>query len=136
MNESIGFSAKMSQFRVLSTNERVPFDDVITNFGGHYNADTYLFTCPVHGVYTFTMATNQYDHDNIQTGLLRNEEIIIRVAAEREAYRDSSSATIITECNAGDSVYVRVLLGGRFEGEGGVYNPCHFSGYLLHKFYK
>ena len=130
MNDSIGFSAKLSANQYLYPAQRVPFDDVISNFGGHYSIDTYGFTCPVHGVYTFSMSINQYDNDIIQGAIYRNNREVIRCLADNEGGYDSSSATVIVEGEAGDEVYVRVVgFDGKFDGNT---SPCHFSGFLLH----
>ena len=116
---------------VLSLDSVVPFNGVISNFGCHYSTDTYAFTCPVHGVYTLSMAINQYNKDYERAILYRNDEELIRGAAADAGSRDSTSATVITECNAGDQVFVIAgQYGGRFDGN---LSPCHLTGFLLHQ---
>ena len=126
--EPIGFSAKRNNDIRLYPYELVPFNDVLSNFGGHYSTETYSFTCPVRGVYIFSMAINQYSNSNLQAYLYRNNDELIRSYANGVGYRDSASATVITECNVGDQVFVMVWNGGYFDGSG---SQCHFTGYLL-----
>ena len=128
--QPVGFSAILTKDTSLSYGTVVPFDDVISNFGGHYSTQTYSFTCPVHGVYIFSMSINQYDNNNIRGIIYRNKDELIRSTAADGGYRESASATVITECNAGDQVFVSVEFGGNFDGE---LSPCHFTGYCLHK---
>ena len=128
--EPIGFSAKLNGNVILNQYEIIPFDDVLSNFGGHYSTKTYSFTCPVHGVYTFSLALNQYNNDQIQAILYQNSNELIRSLADNGVYRNSATSTVIIECNAGDQVFVSVNYGGYFDG---VTSPCHFTGYLLHQ---
>ena len=129
-NESIGFSAKLSGDRDIDSGELISFDDVISNFGGHYSTDTYAFTCPANGVYSFSMSTNKSSGWAIRGILFRNSDELIRAHASDDMYRDSASATVVTECSAGDQVFVSVDEDtGYFDGSE---SPCYFSGYLLH----
>ena len=109
--------------------ELVSFDDVISNFGSFYSAETYIFTCPVHGVYAFSIAINQYDRSDVRGILYRNNDELIRTTADNEGYFDSVSATVVAECNTGDQVFVVVDIAGNFDG---TWSPSHFTGYLLH----
>ena len=130
LNESIGFSAKLSGDKYIVSGEIVSFDDVISNFGGHYSTDTYTFTCPANGVYSFSMSTNKSSGWAIRGILFRNSDELIRAHASDDMYRDSASATVVTECSAGDQVFVSVDEDtGYFDG---TESPWYFSGYLLH----
>ena len=62
VNLNIGFSAKLSITQSVEMLQIVPFDDVISNFGGHYSTSSYKFTCPLLGAYMFSITINQYDH--------------------------------------------------------------------------
>ena len=127
----VGFSAKISSNIRLQSAALVLFDDVISNFGGHYSNETYTFTCPVYGVYVFTMTIIQWDFYIIQADLYRNSDFLIRAWADDEGYMDSSTATVFIECQKGDQVYVSVAYGGYFDGG---LTSCHFTGYLVHRY--
>ena len=126
--EATAFSVKLNGTRNLRDNEVVPFDDVISNFGGHYSTDTSAFTCPVQGVYMFSMTINQWDYNFIRGILYRNNNELIQSRADNESSFDSATATVITECNAGDQVFVSAGFGGQYDGSDA---GCHFTGNLL-----
>ena len=107
----------------------IPYTTVITNIGGHYNPDTYTFVCPYRGVYVFTVSTNAYN-DQLVGELYKNDQLLIRTFAN-EDFRDSATASVVTECEMRDSVYVYAYTGGEFDC---YWSPAHFSGYLLHKY--
>ena len=131
MNESVGFSAKLLGDRYISSGEVVSFNHVISNFGGHYSNETYTFTCPVHGVYMFSMTMTEHDQTHVRGILYRNDDALIRSTADNGGDFDSASATVVTECNAGDQVYVTADLEGIFDGDR---SPSHFTGYLVHHY--
>ena len=124
----MAFSAKLLGNTILETGATVPFTDLISNFGNHYNTGTYTFTCPLNGAYSFSMTINQYGGDFIQAIMSRSGTELIRTTADDEGCRDSATVSIVTECLAGEQVYVTVLSGGNFDGG---MSPCHFSGYLI-----
>ena len=131
MTEAIGFSVRLSLNIDLVQYEVIPFEDVISDFGGHYNMNTYAFTCPVHGVYMFSMSISQVDRSQIQGVLYHNNVPVSRKVADAEGFRDSASTTVVIECNTGDQVFVMVGQGGRFQGDENA-SACDFTGYLLH----
>ena len=71
------------------------------------------------------MSINQFEFNYIEEILFRNNEELIQIVATNEGGRESASATVITECNAGDQVFVMVSIGGYFYGSA---SPCYFSG--------
>ena len=131
MNESAAFSAKLSRDKPIISGQVVSFDDVISNFGGHYNNETYTFTCPVQGVYMFSMAITELAETHARGILYRNDDALIRSTADNGGFFDSASATVVTECNEGDQVYVISDQDGICDGDR---SPSHFTGYLVHHY--
>ena len=126
----VAFSAMLSRnYWLLNQLEIVPFDLILSNFGGYYSSETFTFTCPVNGVYMFSITINQRDNNFIRTILFRNDIALNHVRADDDSIYDSSSSILITECNSGDQVFVGVDVGGLFDGD---VTKCHFTGYLLH----
>ena len=72
---------------------------------------------------------SMYDNNDNQVFLFRNTYELIRSWADSGVYYDSTSATVITECNAGDRMFVSTLNGGKLDG---YLTPIHFTGYLLY----
>ena len=115
----------------LSSTVVVPWESVITNFGGHYNPLTYTFVCPYNGVYVFSTSIYTYD-DHIAIGVYRNNFNLFRVDANTDrSDLDSSSGSVVAECFAGDVVWAEVYKGGPFHMEDE--NVQLFSGFLLNK---
>ena len=127
--DPIAFSAMLSAGVVLDEFEVVPFDLVLSNFGGHYSNTTFSFTCPVYGVYMFSITINSREYTVVRGALFRNTIELIQSRADDEGFYDSSTSTIVTECNAGDQSFVSVDASGNFDGGSA---KCHFTGYLLH----
>ena len=125
----VGFSVRVTKIRTLNDLELIPFDDVISNFGGHYSVENKWFTCPIYGIYSFSITMSMYDNNDNQVFLFRNTNELIRSWADSGVYYDSTSATVITECNPGDRMFVSTLNGGKLDGYS---TPIHFTGYLLY----
>ena len=54
---AISFTALMTSGMFVPGGENiVPFDEPISNPGGHYDEMTYKFTCPVESLYYFTFS--------------------------------------------------------------------------------
>ena len=113
----------------LFENEIVPWKDLITNVGGHYNIQSYSFVCPVKGVYVFS-ASVLTNGDYIRVEILKNQEYLVGIRAENSDYDMSSSSGVI-ECDAGDVVWCRVGFGGYFRSH--THDDNVFSGYLLNR---
>ena len=128
---SISFMARNVEREHLISTEVVPWRDVITNFGSHYYPATYSFICPVSGIYVFSVTTRTYN-DHIWVCLLRNDHELLRVYVDGEnGDYDMSSSSSVTECRAGDAVWVIVGSGGSFVAH--TWNYHVFSGFLLNK---
>ena len=70
--------------------EVVVFDQVISNFGGHYNPDTSSFVCPFDGVYMVNVNVQTYSGDHAQVYVKRNAAALV------EAWADDQSGRLVT----------------------------------------
>ena len=129
--QTIAFSVRLENDAYLYDGDLVPFNDVIVNEGGHYSTDNHTFTCPRRGMYVFWMRITSFAYSYPGADMVRNDVLLASALANGEVYMDSSSTTVATECDEGDSVQVKVYFSGIFEG---VLAPCTFTGFLLNAF--
>ena len=113
----------------LSRGAVLPWREVVTNIGGHYNPRSYSFVCPVHGVYQFNLAILSADRGGGPIGamIVKNSDIICKLWADIKHTMGSNSAVI--ECLAGDAIRVKNFFHGEFHNDNHHYNT--FSGSLL-----
>ena len=108
----------------------VLFPVVLTNIGGGYNPTTSKYTCPVTGVFFFSVAIMS------RYGYLANPYLVVDGVWTVRPYADGregsqhghSSNMMVMECNKGQKVWV--------EGVGDLFddasNYSTFTGILLH----
>ena len=127
----VAFMVRNFERGPLSDFEVVPWRDVLTNVGSHYDSRSRTFVCPQNGIYVFSATTLTYN-DQIRIDLYKNQEVLIRILANNEnSDFDSSSGSVVSECLAGDVVWVQVGNGGNFLYHN--FNCPLFSGFLLNK---
>ena len=114
----MAFTAYNHDRRSYSTGDRVKFDGVETNIGGHFNESS-TFACPVDGLYffTFTIMGDYIEGDEGDVTLRHDGNIVVGAFADySNNYPQTSNAAVIT-CSAGEEVYLQ----------------CEFSGYMYSK---
>ena len=127
----VGFTAKASSSYNVVVYEIIQFDNVLSNIGGHYNPNTCSFVCPDHGMYLFsvTICTNE---DALWIRLYKNNDpLTFAYANNDDTDVDCSSPTVITECDAGEIVWVMSWSNGFIYAGNEV--PV-FSGALLQRY--
>ena len=130
---AVGFTAAANtgSYTPYEIGDVIVFDDVISNFGGHYNADISTFICPWDGVYLFSVNVQGYTSDNMYIDLMRNEVELAEIWIDNiSSTYNRGSTTIVIDCASGDVMWVRA----------GDTNYIHvetrrtlFSGFLLHR---
>ena len=126
--QTIAFSVRLENDAYLYAGDVVPFNDVIANEGGHYSSDNHTFTCPRRGMFVFSMRITSFAYSYAGADMVRNDVLLASALANGEVWTDSSSTTVVTECDEGDAVHVKVWCSGTFEG---FLAPCTFTGFLL-----
>merc|ERR1712179_250879 len=106
--------------------DTLTFSKVNVNEGDAYDPHTGRFTCPVSGLYTFSVHLTRGHEDTLHSEfLLMVDDSPIQtlfIPASNNKYM-SGSVTVTTECNQGQHVYVRML-----SGRLGQYDPCVVPG--------
>ena len=109
---STGFTVELSDDIQLFPNERIIFNNVVTNIGGYYNAETGSFQCPDNGTYSFSLSTQTPVGDYVWSSLkmVFDGEIIIdgpiTHVSTPTVESGSASFTVLLECQAGKNIYV------------------------------
>lgn len=112
----------------VATDEVVPYLEVFENFGSHYNLAAYSFVCPTRGIYTFSATILVLD-DRLDFVIYRNNQ---RLSYLRGLAAGMSYNSVVSECNAGDVVWVNSERGGNLEITQS--RSIKFSGFLLYRF--
>ena len=127
----VAFMVRNLERQQLSIYDVVPWRDVVTNFGVHYDVTSRSFVCPYNGVYIFSTTILTFN-DIIGVYMYKNNDELVMVFADDENVDlDSSSGSVVTECLSGDVVWVQVEVGGNFLSHTSNYH--FFSGFILTK---
>ena len=133
-NEAIGFTAIHGYDASYSNGEVVIFGNVVSNIGNHYSPTNSTFTCPIAGMYMFSVSVlnGVYDSDS-EVAIMRDDSILINVLLDESSSDDmfnSASAVIVVECDIGQHVYVESIRSSAIEGN---FGTSHFSGALIQR---
>ncbi|XP_002732902.2 uncharacterized protein LOC100372009 [Saccoglossus kowalevskii] len=122
--------ARTSVLDPSSEHKPVTYDEVYTNVGEHYNGDTGIFTCPISGVYYFTMtALKQNSDTNMHVCFMRNQTKLTCAYSESAGYGTGTNS-IILELQEGDEMWVRLSAGNALYSASHGYST--FSGYMIY----
>nr|XP_002739445.1 PREDICTED: complement C1q subcomponent subunit B-like [Saccoglossus kowalevskii] len=120
-------------FELLSGDQPVTYDNIYTNIGGHYNESTGNFTCPLSGVYYFTMAAvKPRDGNNLDICFMKNQ-IQLTCAYSNTAGYGTGTNSIILELHEGDGIWVK--LGWSYALFSSSSGYTTFSGYMINTDY-
>ena len=100
----------------LNVGDVLVFANIVHNGGGHYDATTGIFKCPITGIYLFSMSVLDlnYEAGDIQVGIYKED---VQLAAASTARSSSSSANndhesahalSLSHCNRDEHVMVKV----------------------------
>ena len=114
-----------------SGSDIIVFDEVLTNAGGHYSEATSSFICPWDGLYLISASMQSSESDNIHLDLMRNDVMLARMYLDdiSPGYT-RGSATVVTECDRGDVVWVRAGSEGTLFASG---RRSMFTGHILYR---
>ena len=109
----VGFTAIATINQMLVTSTIVKFNEVLFNYGGHYNRDTGLFTCPVTGLYLVSVKLEEYDSNGLRFEVIVDEVTVLDFSDATDVYDLSLSGSTLAECEEGGSIYVQSLRNGQ-----------------------
>ena len=112
----------------------VTFDGVLTNYGEHYSASTSVFQCPYNGIYMFSVHYNSADTSSMHCEIMRDAMRLTEGWATTHTRDSSGSAQVITECLAGEDVWVRAGFDKTKMYGDSTRTSSHFTGYMLYSY--
>lgn len=130
-NSHCSFSAIYSSYITVSPGQNIAYNTLRYNIGSAYNTSTYIFTCPVKGIYYFsatgvavgaanTLAGNLYIY-NITSAIY----IQLVGAIPNGSFNCYANTSGVGVCNLGDQIVARASINFYTDG-----NSC-FNGALL-----
>ena len=136
-HDPIGFTAADPEAAYYDDGDVIQIPTIIYNEGNYYNNDTSIFTCPVTGVYMFSLSMrNAYTY--YARGAIMLEANAIAVANSNDASNDHPQETatnvVIEKCDAGQRVWVRMQCRQNSETENA--RRVIFSGFLIQQYLK
>ncbi|XP_033746426.1 complement C1q-like protein 2 isoform X1 [Pecten maximus] len=129
----VSFYARLStSFSNVTEGEGIIFQTIITNDGLGYSGSSGIFTCPVEGMYVFSVTIVTIQNKLLECSLEKNGRMVGRVYSGVEHFHNSGSMTVILHLNAGDHVNVHVYRS--FQETGAILSAIYttFSGFLLY----
>ena len=137
LETAVGFTAELSQDAYLFPGYRIFFDNVISNFGGHFNSVHSYFRCPDDGVYSFTVSTH-YPEGSEQwsvANLMFDKRVLLHgpITYRATADTDSGSSSISTlhVCEKDKDLYVETANAYTFPYSAYGARLTTFSGYQI-----
>ena len=121
LTSSIAFTAELLHDQYLFPGSRLMFDNVLSNYGGHYHPLHGLFLCPDNGIYVFTLSVHTLDAETPWSvaRLMLEGEVIIQgpITYLTTASHDSGSAstTVVLQCTQGLTVYAEAQAAHDFQ---------------------
>ena len=128
------FSAKRSESRVPPPSDApLPFDRVLVNEQGHYDAVTGKFTCQVPGVYYFAVHATVY-RASLQFDLVKNGESIASFFQFFGGWPKPASLSggAMVRLEPEDQVWVQVGVGDYIGIYASIKTDSTFSGFLVY----
>jgi hypothetical protein len=116
-NQIVFVAFSRSSASVSGTNtQKLLFNEVKYNIGGHYNPSTYIFTCPVAGRYLYVVNYFNIGSQGATRDIMRKFgttklTILRNQGRASPSNNEQRSVQIITECNVGDVIYDLMRLG-------------------------
>ncbi|KAH9524872.1 Complement C1q-like protein 2 [Bulinus truncatus] len=102
---SVGFSASQINAQ-QQPNSQVIYHNVITNVGDAYDSSTGAFTCPIQGLYSFSVGGLSMPGNTMVLDLYVSGRYLISIQAIDRLNHPSGSRTVVIECKKGEKVYV------------------------------
>ena len=116
MATTVAFTACPSEDMSYSPGSIIQFGLALTNLGDFYNVDTSIFTCPVNGLYMFSISIFTNDNDYIDANIYKDGSELVQIySASAGAIHGVNS--VLTECNVFQPVWVECAeIGGTVPG--------------------
>ncbi|XP_070569228.1 complement C1q tumor necrosis factor-related protein 2-like [Ptychodera flava] len=132
--QKVAFSAVLtSGTGKVSSETTVIYDKIYSNVGNNYSLSTGKFTCPVNGVYFFTISGMTDEKNDLRACLMKNQDKLPCLWVTKDGNENyiSVSNSVIIDLQEGDVVWVKLysnyaLFTDNDEGS-------TFAGYLLHE---
>ena len=116
-NKTVGFLAELSSDQTLLPGNRLFFDNVLVNYGEHYEANHGYFRCPDNNLYSFTISLHHPlleeeggQWSTVGLRLLYDGEVImhgpVTYVATEQHDSGSSSITVILQCQLDKDIWV------------------------------
>lgn len=103
-NESpVAFTAYASADRSFPSGETLSFDAIITNIRSHYDALSSSFTCPVTGLYMFTMSIFSEDGHRTEAVMRLDGSILVSTYAVH-TYGNEATNIVFQLCQTGNII--------------------------------
>ena len=136
LNDAIGFTAIHSDDGEYREGDIVKFNEIVTNIGNHFNPLNYIFTCPIKGMYMFSVSVlSEYNNKGSRIALMRDGAGLVDVylsqdASPTDVMYNSASAVIVVECDIDQRVYVEATQTSYIDWSR---HASHFSGALIQR---
>ena len=133
----IGFSAYQSSIITYASGDTIAFPYIITNVGGHYNTTSSEFTCPYNGFYLFSVNIMSDDDEHLRAQIMQNGVLLATAFSDdlpATVYdtHHQATMTVVTECAAGDRVWIEAEDAGEIHGDSS--RVSAFTGVMINQY--
>eukprot|EP00923_Selenidium_pygospionis_P004489 GHVN01007276.1.p1 GENE.GHVN01007276.1~~GHVN01007276.1.p1 ORF type:complete len:453 (+),score=11.24 GHVN01007276.1:134-1360(+) len=137
LQTSIAFTVELSKDLDVFDGGRIMFDDVLYDFGGHYDVILGGFYCPDDGIYVFSLSTHTSDPTTpwSVSRLMKDGKVVVLgpITHRATSTHDSGSSSISTvvQCEAGKSIYIETQSAHDFPHNSYTSKLTSFTGFKL-----
>ena len=132
----VGFTAftDICNSKTYHYNDIIVFEEVISNFGGHYNPETSSFVCPADGVYMISVHMLARKSQDVVADIMRNREKLVGIRIDSaEGQFNGDSGMIVADGFRGDVIWISQ----GYNATGRIYaanQRIFFTCFLLYRF--
>eukprot|EP00920_Eleutheroschizon_duboscqi_P041246 GHVT01098926.1.p1 GENE.GHVT01098926.1~~GHVT01098926.1.p1 ORF type:complete len:145 (+),score=8.40 GHVT01098926.1:280-714(+) len=126
----VAFFVAMNGDGTTAASSVIKFDLVSYDSSSAYSTSTGVYTCPVHGIYSFHVSILNVGSSFFHIKLMKvNEQLFYFYIGPKQNNYHSTSGSAIVECRVGEAVRVMTSEAGNVCGS----KESMFTGFLLHK---
>ena len=131
MTPVVGFHIALT--KDYSGSGKVPFDKILSNYGGGWNSILHTFKVPTKGLYFLTLAVMNTIRFHAASWLMRGSNHVAQAYASGGHLYNVGTVSTVLLLDAGEHVYVQYAVGTLYGSS--PTNYTHLAGFLIQKFH-
>lgn len=107
---TVSFTVVLNQNHPLAADEKVPYNNVLSNLGNGYDVHSRMFTSPISGLYSVSVSLMGNPDNNIHLKLMKNGSELVRLWTQSGRH-ELASHTLNIPLKKNDQLWVQQASG-------------------------